>query len=65
MRTKGKVKWFNDKKGYGFIVPSDGSKDLFVHKTNVAGGSLQEGQKVEYEITSGPKGPAAANVRPR
>lgn len=63
----GIVKWFNDSKGYGFITPEDGSKDLFVHHTNiVAEGykSLQEGASVSYEARAGAKGPEAVNVTP-
>jgi CspA family cold shock protein len=63
---RGKVKWFNDAKGYGFITPEDGSKDVFVHHTAIqAQGfrTLQEGETVEFEIQQGQKGPAAANVR--
>lgn len=62
----GKVKWFNDSKGYGFITPDDGSKDVFVHHTAIQSAgfrSLQEGDAVEFEIQEGQKGPAAANVR--
>ena len=65
--SEGTVKWFNDAKGYGFITPSDGGKDLFVHYSGIEGGgfkSLTEGQKVSYESTEGPKGPSAVNVTP-
>lgn len=60
----GKVKFFNDEKGFGFIVPDDGSKDLFVHITAVQAGSLAENDNVEYEIGEGQKGPCAVNVKP-
>jgi cold shock protein len=62
----GTVKWFNGEKGYGFITPEDGGKDLFVHFSAIqADGykTLNEGQKVEYEATQGQKGPQASNVR--
>ena len=61
----GTVKWFSDEKGYGFIVPDEGGNDLFVHRTNLQEGvqMLQEGQKVEFEIGEGRKGPEASNVR--
>ncbi len=65
--TTGTVKWFNDSKGFGFISPEDGSKDVFVHFSSIqAGGfkSLAEGQRVEFEISDGPKGPQASNVTP-
>ena len=61
---KGKVKWFDNKKGYGFITPEDG-KDVFVHHTAIQGDgykTLEEGQEVEFEIVQGPKGEQAANV---
>ncbi len=63
----GTVKWFNDAKGFGFITPTDGSKDVFVHHSAIEGSgfkSLAEGQKVSYELQQGPKGPSAANVKP-
>jgi cold shock protein len=62
--AKGKVKWFNNQKGYGFITPENGA-DVFVHHTAIQGEgykSLEEGQAVEFEITKGPKGDQAVNV---
>jgi cold shock protein len=63
----GTVKWFSDEKGYGFITPDDGSKDVFVHFSNIVGEgfrSLSEGAKVEFEVTEGAKGPQATDVHP-
>jgi CspA family cold shock protein len=65
--ANGIVKWFNDDKGYGFITPDEGSKDLFVHHTNIAGDgfkSLSEGARVQFESREGAKGPEATNVAP-
>ena len=65
MSIKGKVKWFNDQKGYGFITPEDGTPDVFVHHTAIRGEgfkSLAENQAVEFEVTQSDKGPKAANV---
>lgn len=59
----GKVKFFNDEKGFGFIVPDDGGKDLFVHVSAVQSGSLSENDKVEYEVGQGQKGPCAVQVK--
>jgi CspA family cold shock protein len=64
--AQGTVKWFNDAKGFGFISLADGSKDVFVHHSAIAGDgfkSLAEGQKVEFNVVQGNKGPAAENVR--
>ena len=64
-RITGTVKWFNDAKGFGFITPEDGTKDCFVHHTAIQGEgfrSLAEGQRVEFEVVQGQKGPAAQNV---
>ena len=65
--STGKVKWFNEKKGFGFITPDTGSEDLFVHHSEVKTtgyASLAEGQKVEFTIGQGKKGPCATNVTP-
>ncbi len=65
MRTSGTVKWFNDSKGFGFITPDNGDKDCFVHHSAIQTQgfrTLAEGQKVEFDVVQGQKGPAAENV---
>ena len=65
--STGKVKWFNERKGFGFITPDDGSDDLFIHHTEIKVDgyrSLHEDQEVEFEVGEGRKGPTANNVRP-
>jgi CspA family cold shock protein len=65
MRTTGTVKWFNDTKGFGFITPEGGAKDCFVHQSSIQTNgfrSLAEGDRVEFDIVNGQKGPAAENV---
>ncbi|MDH5395253.1 MAG: cold-shock protein [Gammaproteobacteria bacterium] len=62
----GNVKWFNESKGFGFITPDDGSKDVFVHFSAIASDgfrTLAEGQKVSFDVEDGPKGPQATNVK--
>jgi len=63
----GTVKWFNDAKGFGFITPDGGGDDLFAHFSEIQGGgfkSLQENQRVSFNVTTGPKGKQAANIQP-
>jgi CspA family cold shock protein len=63
--TQGTVKWFNSEKGFGFITPDDGSKDVFVHYSAISGNgykSLDENQRVEFDVVPGQRGPQAANV---
>ena len=65
MRATGTVKWFNDQKGFGFITPENGQKDLFVHHSAIQGDgykTLGEGERVEFDVVQGKKGPAAENV---
>ena len=63
----GTVKWFNDAKGYGFITPDGGGKDLFAHFSAITGSgfkSLKDGQKVSFDVATGPKGEQATNIKP-
>lgn len=60
--ANGKVKFFNETKGFGFITPEDGSKDLFVHISEVRNGDLRDGDSVEFEVGEGQKGPCAVQV---
>ncbi len=63
--TQGTVKWFNNEKGFGFITPENGGKDVFVHHTSIQGEgykSLNEGDQVSFDVTQGPKGDQASNV---
>ncbi len=65
--AKGKVKWFNTEKGFGFIEPDDGGKDVFVHRNNIGGlewnEGLHDGEEVEFEVERTPKGSAATNLK--
>ena len=66
MKSTGRVKWFNDSKGFGFITPEDGQKDCFVHHSAIQGNgfkSLAEGDRVEFEVVQGKKGPQASGVK--
>ena len=65
--STGTVKWFNDAKGFGFITPDEGGKDLFVHFSAIQGSgfkTLKENDRVQFDVGQGPKGPNATNVRP-
>ena len=64
--TQGTVKWFNSEKGFGFITPDEGDRDVFVHFSGIAGDgyrNLEENQRVEFDVEAGPMGPQASNVR--
>jgi CspA family cold shock protein len=64
--AQGTVKWFNSEKGFGFITPDEGDKDVFVHYSAISGGgyrNLEENQRVEFDVEAGAKGPQASNVR--
>ena len=61
-KQTGTVKFFNNEKGFGFIVPNDGSKDIFVHKNSIESGHLTDGSEVEYDVEDSPKGLNAINV---
>ena len=66
MSQTGKIKWFNDAKGFGFATPDDGSKDVFVHFSSIQGDgfkSLAEGDRIEFDVQPSEKGPKAANVK--
>ena len=66
MATQGTVKWFNSEKGFGFIAPDEGGADVFAHYSAIESSgyrSLEENQRVEFEVTTGPKGPQASSVR--
>lgn len=61
--STGKIKWFDSEKGYGFIQPDEGGRDLFVHHSETEGYALNDGDSVEFEVGEGPKGPCATQVK--